>query len=323
MTMLDLPSNPVPPDGREISIVTADGVTLRAAIWPRPGGIAGKPGTVLLLQGRAEFIEKYFETVDALRGRGFTVVTFDWRGQGGSDRAIAERSLGHVRHFADYRHDYEAARALITADEDVTVLAHSMGGAIALMGAHEGWLAADRLLCINPMVGLSMVRAEFFAKGLARFLAWAGFGERIVPGGETASISSKPFPGNRLSNDLARYDRNAALAAALDWQAIGSPSIGWLRSAYEAMDSLSRPGIASGIVLPVLNVLSEEDPVCSTPAMKRFAASLPNGDTVVIPGARHEILMETDAIQARFWSAFDAFVGVDDRRDREAAAPAA
>jgi lysophospholipase len=28
----------------------------------------------------------------------------------------------------------------------------------------------------------------------------------------------------------------------------------------------------------------------------------------VIPGARHEILMERDAIRAQFWAAFDAFI---------------
>jgi lysophospholipase len=27
-----------------------------------------------------------------------------------------------------------------------------------------------------------------------------------------------------------------------------------------------------------------------------------------MPGSRHEILMEQDAIRARFWAAFDAFI---------------
>ena len=41
-------------------------------------------GVCVLLNGQTEFIEKYFEVIDELRGRGFAVATMDWRGQGGS-----------------------------------------------------------------------------------------------------------------------------------------------------------------------------------------------------------------------------------------------
>ena len=62
---------------------TPDGVNLRFARWTPP---PGRKGTVVVLQGRTESIEKYFETVRDLRARGFAVATFDWRGQGLSDR---------------------------------------------------------------------------------------------------------------------------------------------------------------------------------------------------------------------------------------------
>lgn len=314
--LLDTPENPMPAGGRVFTVATGDGVALRVAAWPAATEPSSR-GTVLLLQGRAEFVEKYFETVVALRSRGFSVVTFDWRGQGGSDRALAERHIGHVRHFRDFRLDYEAVRASIAPGERVTVLAHSMGGAIALAGAAEGWLEAGRLVCINPMVGLSLVRAEGFTRRLARVLVLLGLGRRMVPGGVVDSISTLPFAGNRLSTDLARYDRNAALARTLGAGAIGSPSIGWLVAAYEAMDRLAAPGVASAIDLPVLMVLSERDPVCSTPAMLRFAQALPRARIVMVPEAKHEILMEGDATLNRFWEAFDAFVG---RHEEDAAA---
>ena len=317
MKLLDSPLNPMPPDGSVSFVTAADGVTLRSATWPASRRTGAPRGTVLLLQGRAEFIEKYFEIIGALRDRGFVVRTFDWRGQGFSDRALAARHLGHVRSFADFRLDYEAVRAMIPPGEPVTVLAHSMGGAIALWGAAEGWLAADRLACTNPMLGLSLVRAGAFAKRLARILAWAGLRERMVPGGVSASISTLPFPGNLLSTDTTRYDRNAALARLLEWRAIGSPTIGWLASAYAAMDDLARPGVAARIRLPVLMVLSERDPVCASATMTRFARSLPNARTIAIPEARHEILMESDAILQRFWEAFDAFLAdIDPGRAR-------
>lgn len=62
---------------------------------------------MVLLQGRNEFIEKYFETMTDLTARGFTVVTFDWRGQGGSHRLLKDRQRGYVRSFEDYSDDLD------------------------------------------------------------------------------------------------------------------------------------------------------------------------------------------------------------------------
>ncbi len=74
----------------------SDGAQLRAAFW-RPEGVPR--GTVALVQGRAEFIEKYYEVVGELLERGFVVASFDWRGQGLSQRlpAIAPRAICAAR----------------------------------------------------------------------------------------------------------------------------------------------------------------------------------------------------------------------------------
>ena len=47
-----------------------------------------KRGTVVVLGGRAEFIEKYFEVIGELLARDFAVAALDWRGQGGSARRL-------------------------------------------------------------------------------------------------------------------------------------------------------------------------------------------------------------------------------------------
>ena len=118
MKLVSIPANPVPDDVVTGSIKTPDGVTLRFARWAPP---PGRKGTVVVLQGRAEFIEKYFETVRDLRARGFAVATFDWRGQGLSDRALSDRRKGHVRNFSRIRH---RSRSL-----------HAAGGAARLPAA--------------------------------------------------------------------------------------------------------------------------------------------------------------------------------------------
>ena len=78
------------------------------------------------------------------------------------------------------------------------------------------------------------------------------------------------------------------------------PSASWKRFAD--------PRYPLEIRLPTLIVAAGADPVCATPATERFAARLKAGHAIVIPGARHEILMERDAIREQFWAAFDAFI---------------
>ena len=74
MDLVSIPANPVPDDVVTGTIKTGDGVSLRFARWHPP---PGRKGTVCLFPGRAEFIEKYFETVRELRSRGFAVATLD------------------------------------------------------------------------------------------------------------------------------------------------------------------------------------------------------------------------------------------------------
>jgi lysophospholipase len=292
-----------------VTVETADGVSLRTASWIPDGERAR--GTVLLMQGRAEFIEKYAETVAELLARGFAVVAFDWRGQGLSSRGLPDARKGHIAEFALYRRDVEAVYAHCIAPAlpgPAIGLAHSMGGCIALTGIRDGWLPVRRLVALAPMIDLKMVRHPRSARLLIWLLRSAGLGRRFVPSGRGESISTLPFLGNRLSGDLARYERNAALARLLGPGAIGAPTIDWLAAAYATMDRFKDPAFASGITLPVLVAAAGDDPVCSTPAIAAFTRRLENGRLVVIPGARHEILMERDAIRAAFWLAFDAFV---------------
>src|SRR5215203_1752379 len=154
----ETPSNPAPRQGVVMRVLTEDGVPLRVVRW-RPTTRRVR-GTVCLLQGRAEFVEKYFEVVRELRRRGFAVVAFDWRGQGLSGRQVSNARKGHVRSFKDYRLDLETVRDKVLIPympEPHFALAHSMGGAIALDAAYEGWLPFRRLVTTSPMINLCLI----------------------------------------------------------------------------------------------------------------------------------------------------------------------
>src|ERR1700757_782303 len=95
--------NPVP-NGAVFGYFTArDGLSIRFARWDTTA--ERRLGTVCLFQGRAEFIEKYFETITDLRRRGFAVATIDWRGEGGSSRLLANPAKCHIDNFSKYDDD--------------------------------------------------------------------------------------------------------------------------------------------------------------------------------------------------------------------------
>ncbi|MDJ1158308.1 alpha/beta hydrolase [Chelatococcus sp. SYSU_G07232] len=309
MELVATPGNPVPSQPTVMRVVAADGVGLRVARW-RPTGKPSK-GTVCIVQGRAEFIEKYFETVRDLRRRGFAVVAFDWRGQGGSERELKNGRKGHIDDFSLYQRDLDAVIRHVLqphCPRPHFALAHSMGAALLLQRSREGHGHFARLVALAPMIALSMVKRNTAARLAAMLLDGLGFGAAFIPGGGETSIATKPFAGNRLSNDPVRYARNAAVVAAAPELAIGDPTIAWINAAYRFMRGFQEPRFALNVTTPTLVVAAGADPVVATPAVERFAARLKAGHALVIPHAKHEILMERDVVREAFWAAFDAFV---------------
>src|SRR3954463_1496068 len=86
--------------------IKAVGATLRAARFDPAPDVPAR-GTCVLLNGQTEFIEKYFEVIDELRGRGFAVATMDWRGQGGSGRMTQDSRKSFVHDFSEYDEDLD------------------------------------------------------------------------------------------------------------------------------------------------------------------------------------------------------------------------
>jgi lysophospholipase len=308
MKLVSIPANPVPEDAVTGMLKTPDGRHLRFARFAPP---RGRKGTVCLFQGRTEFIEKYFETVRDLRSRGFAVATLDWRGQGLSDRTLPDARKGHVVDFAEFDADLEAfMREVVLPDcpPPLFALAHSMGGAILIRAASQGHRWFDRVVLSAPMVRVAGVRLWTATRSAIKALRLTGFGASYVPGGSGNIDQLNPFPGNPLTSDPVRYARNAAVLEASPELGIGAPTIAWANAAFNTMTAFAEPGYPGRIRHPILIVAAGADSIVSTPATEDFAIRLRAGSHLVLPGAKHEVLMEQDRLRAQFWAAFDAFV---------------
>jgi len=153
-----------PGEGRAWWLKTEDGVRIRVGLWEPDN----PKGTVLLLPGRTEYIEKYGRAAGALAGCGYATLIIDWRGQGLSDRLIDDKMSGHVLNFGDYQHDLAAmtdAATRLGLTRPWHLLAHSMGGGIGLRAAMQGLPVASCIFS-GPMWGIRM-------SGALRPVAWS------------------------------------------------------------------------------------------------------------------------------------------------------
>lgn len=308
--LANVPSNPVPEGARVGLFRTSDNVGLRYATFPRTGG--PHRGTICLLQGRTEFIEKYFETIADLQSRGFAVATFDWRGQGGSDRLIGNRRLGYVDTFEDYWCDLSSFHGEILLPDcpaPFYLIAHSMGGLVALMAGTRDRMMFDRMFLSAPMVALE--RQPLSMDGMANLcdtLSFFGLGAMPVARRADKPASEATFPNNPLTADINRYLRAVDIIKARPDLEIASPTVRWSAAAFRAMAQAGRDSFPGAVRIPTLMLAAARDEVVSPGAIETLGLRMRTGRHAVIGGARHELFMETDAIRAQVFAAFDAFV---------------
>ncbi|HTT99522.1 MAG TPA: alpha/beta hydrolase [Rhizomicrobium sp.] len=268
-------------------------------------------GVCAPLHGQTEFIEKYGEVIGELNARGYTVATFDWRGQGGSQRPLEDPLKSYVKDFAQFDDDLTSFLEQIVkpmSDTPPIALAHSMGAHILLRTLHDKPSAFRAAALSAPMIAVS---TRGYPEWLARTVTalYNGFGQ----GGSFAwgMADRDPFKidfNNQLvTSDQTRFQHTQDFLKAHPDLRLAGPTWGWLEAAYKSMARVSAPGFAEAIPMPVLIAGPGKDRICKTSATEAFAARMPNGEYLDLPDSEHEILMENDSIRARFWSAFDAF----------------
>jgi lysophospholipase len=309
-TLVNLPSNPVPEGARVAMFQTRDRIRLRYATFPRQGTV--NRGTVCLVQGRTEFIEKYFETVADFQKRGFHVATFDWRGQGGSERLVSNPLLGYVEEFDDYWEDlasFHGAILLPDCPPPYYLVGHSMGGLVSLLAATRDRLMFDRVFVSAPMVALD--RQLLGMRGMARLtetLCFLGLSRMPARRKYDETPSQLTFPDNPLTGDETRYMRAARVLEAAPQLRIAAPTYRWSASAFEAMAAAGRDAFPASLKIPVLMLAGARDEVVSSAAIEQLGLRMRTGRHVMIAAARHELFMETDPIRGQVLAAFDAFI---------------
>lgn len=286
-----------PEDGRAFWLTTADGVKIRAGLW----NAAGPRGTVFLLPGRTEYVEKYGRSAAHLARAGWATLSVDWRGQGLADKSLPDPMVGHVADFAEFQTDMQALLALAQAQglpRPYVLLAHSMGGCIGLRSLMSGLPFASAAFSA-PMWGILIAP---WMRPLANGLSWAsrhvGLGHLFAPGTKrTTYVLAEDFPGNNLTKDPDMWDYMRKQALAHPDLALGGPSLAWLWAALKecralaAMDSPRYPTICA---------LGTDEKIVDTRPIHDRMARWQGGRLDLYHGAEHEVLMERPPTREAF-----------------------
>jgi lysophospholipase len=279
--------------------------------WPAP---AEPRGAILFVVGRGDAYEKYLETYEHWRGRGWRVTALEWRGQGGSGRLGRDAVTGHVDDFDLWVEDLSTYwHVWAPRHQGPRVLAaHSMGAHLALRAVAGRLLApmpsalvlsAPMLDIIPEAVPLRLRRAlaELMCRrGDPRRPAWK-WSER--PGEVPASRQGLlTHDDERYADELWWRERRPELV-------MGPGSWGWVRSALGSTAELERPGVLEGVTLPVFIVATNADRLVGVRAIRRAARRLPNAELLEFGAeARHEVLREWDPVRNRALKAIDVFL---------------
>ncbi|MCF8044480.1 MAG: alpha/beta hydrolase [Desulfarculaceae bacterium] len=286
-----------------------DGVKIRYAtahsFQPDPGAL------VVVLNGRAEFIEKYADIVGEFQKKGFDVATLDWRGQGLSDRELANRHKGYIKDFNDYLSDL---RMLFDRDINpdrlpVVFVAHSMGGHIALRFMKEYPGIVHKAVLISPMIDI--VTGPFpkrIARLIAKLACRYGFSEKYVLGGKDYIPGNVRYEDNLFTHDREKFRIHPRAVENNPDLALGDVTWGWLHAAFRSIELLKDPAYAAGVTEPVLLVGALEDRVVDVDAQKRFADMAPGCSFVPVAQGYHELLFETKDIRETVWHAMEMHI---------------
>ncbi|KEP69094.1 hydrolase [Thioclava dalianensis] len=304
-----------PEGGAAYWLKTEDGYRIRMGHWPAPSDARG---TVFLLCGRTEYIEKYGPAAVEFAARGYGMLAIDWRGQGLADRVLPKDPMkGHVGGILDYQLDLKAVIAAakeLGLPEPFHFVGHSMGGAIGLRHIMTPGHVFASAAFSAPMWGIKApAPLHPFRILLAQLFGDSFMAESFAPGmTDETYVYRSSFNENRLTRDPAMWSWLISQAAAEPALTIGGATIHWVAESLlecEALSALPSPD------LPCYCALGGEEKIVHTPAVHDRMARWPNAAFDVMPGSEHEIMMEVPATRTKFYDRcaemFDAAGGRD------------
>jgi len=281
---------------------SSDGIMLSVAVFET----SSEPkGIFQIVHGMAEHKERYYHFLERLAEEGYVAIIGDIRGHGGSVRADDDLGFlydgGFIGMVEDVRVIMDWALGEYGAGLPVTLFGHSMGSMIVRSFTKRYDCKLSRLIVCgspsdNPVkgVGLAIARAIGALLGprhrsaLLNLMSFGAYNKPFASEGDFAWLSRNRANAKAyIADPLCGYCFTAnGFKGLLELMCDCYGSKGW---------AMARPG------LPVLFISGADDPCRGDD--KAFSAAVDfmksrgyvNTSSILYPGLRHEILLESEA----------------------------
>jgi len=283
-----------------------DGIKLRVCHWKI--NLKETNGTIFLQQGHNEFIEKYFETVQEFIDRKYSVITFDWRGQGMSDHQLKDIHKAFIADFKRHDKDLKYILQKVIGDnfpKPLIGIGHSMGGCIMLSAFHDHPDKFSQGILSAPMLGF---RNERFLRTASSVLNIFKKDTDYLLGSKPNMGEETPFEENDLTTDRYRYKRTLKLVKKKPNIRLWGVTNGFAKAVNKKFKAIRQKNWVESINLNILIINNIRDQVVSSDKIKEIHKRLPNSEMVTFDSTKHEIFMEKDTHRKDLWNSIDQFL---------------
>lgn len=282
---------------------TPEGVRLRYYFSPAQEVPLERP-TVLLLQGRASYLERFSHVFERLNNFGFDVWSFDWRGQGLSSRFAGAK--GYVESYEQYLDDLEffVDTFLKTAKgyKPFVIIGQSMGGHLALRYAMRCPNRSRGIMLAAPMLNINTgIWGPKLAWKFSRFMTRIGLGKACVLGHKGYHPSREAFNGNLLTRSAEMFYSDRAQQIANPDLVMRGVTYQWVVATMESIMKLSDPIALADIDQRVHMWIAGDDQVVDNSVLPFYQEYLTYCSCTHFSGARHQILSETSDVQQKIY----------------------
>ena len=305
---LELDNYKTPKGIKTIYLPMIDGKKIRIAYWHNLFKEQNSKGTILLQQGHNEFIEKYYETIQEFLDRNFSVVCFDWRGQGMSDKMIDDSKKQFIEDFNIHEEDLKfIIKQFIakTLPYPIIGVGHSMGGCILLSSLKKNENIFQKLILSAPMLGF---KNEKFLMPFISLTSLLQNKEKYMIGSKPNMGKETPFKENDLTNDESRYLRTQRLVRMKPEIRLWGITNAWSKAVKKRLLYIREKDWAENIETDILFINSLDDEVVSSNHIIDTSKRLKNSKLINFEACKHEIFMEKDQYRKIMWNEIDVFL---------------
>lgn len=298
-----------PPGWRWGTFVNADNSRLRYG-WAEPK--VDRKGLIVLLPGYQATAEAFFETCQDLLRAGYAVWVLDRRGQGGSDRWLANSQKNYSLGVEHDEHDVEQfVREVVRGvpDEPRFLVGESLGGHIGFRVLHDYPSYFHAAAFSSPSIAFHTGHfPESFARMLTRFEANHGWGAAYAIGEHDWQFDLEA--GN--PKDPVRDDRGRALMAQA-WLLkdpklrSGGSTNAYVAELFRSSDLEQSPGWMEAIRTPILIGQTPNDKIANSKVMSDACRRLPTCTLISFQGAGHALFTDSDNARSRWMNALFSF----------------